>query len=278
MIGSKWENFLKNLGEWQGSFTKISPNGELLGSTPSIISLEGAENNQLVKFRVRRFGPGGYDETPTQDYSQEYRHLGKQAIFFDTGAFSKGSLQLAPFAEFGAEFGFINEDRRLRCVQLYDRQGDLSNITLIREFRSGTSVQERPPLTLDKLLGKWQGIACTAYPDLSSSESYSTCLDVQKIDDNYIQQTLSFGTKTITSKAKIEGHKLIFNEGINSREILFLPDGASSNAPLKYQLREPFLVEVGWLLNETERQRLIRSYDASGAWVTSTHVIEHKVG
>ncbi|MEA5508230.1 DUF3598 family protein [Crocosphaera sp. UHCC 0190] len=278
MIGSKWENFLKNLGEWQGSFTKFSGNGDLLGSTPSIISLEGQDNNQLVKFRVRRFGPGGYDETPTQDYSEEYRNLGKQAIFFDTGAFSKGSLQLAPFAEFGAEFGFVHEDRRLRCVQLYDRQGDLSNITLIREFRSGTNAQERPPLTLEKLLGKWQGTACTVYRDLRPDESYSTCLEIKKNDDTYVETVLSFGNQTITSQAKIEGNKLIINEGINPREILFLPDGTSSNAPLKYQLREPFLVEVGWLLNETERQRLIRSYDATGAWVSSTHIIEQKVG
>ena len=161
MMENNWENFLKNLGEWQGSFTAVSVEGKLLESKPSILTLEGFENNQLVRFRLRRFGPGGYSEPPLSDYSQDHRSLGKQAIFFDTGAFSKGSLQLAPFSEFGAEYGFVAENRRLRFVQLYDRQGYLSSLTLIREFRSGTDAWERPALTVAQLLGQWQGNACT---------------------------------------------------------------------------------------------------------------------
>ncbi len=116
MIENNWTNFLKNLGEWQGSFTSVSPEGELLNSTPSILNLEGLENNQLVLFRLRRFGAGGYSEPPISDYSQEYRSVGRQIIFFETGAFSKGSLQLAPFSEFGAEYGFVAENRLLRFV------------------------------------------------------------------------------------------------------------------------------------------------------------------
>ena len=166
MAENNWQNFLKNLGEWRGSFTKISPQGDILDSTLSIINLEGLENNQLVKFRLRRFEGNDYDQTPTQDYTQEYRSLGKQIIFFETGTFSKGSLQLAPFSDFGSEFGFIKSDRRLRCVLLYDRQNEFSSITLIREFRSNSNAEEGPQLTLEQLLGKWQGIAYTAYPDL----------------------------------------------------------------------------------------------------------------
>ncbi|MEB3174709.1 MAG: DUF3598 family protein, partial [Cyanobacteriota bacterium] len=37
-MGSNWENFLKNQGEWRGSFTQVSPTGEILGSTPSILN------------------------------------------------------------------------------------------------------------------------------------------------------------------------------------------------------------------------------------------------
>ena len=54
MIENNWKNFLKNLGEWQGSFTSVSLEGELLNSTPSILSLEGREDNKLVLFRLRR--------------------------------------------------------------------------------------------------------------------------------------------------------------------------------------------------------------------------------
>ncbi|GBF79768.1 DUF3598 family protein [Aphanothece sacrum] len=277
MIENNWKNFLKNLGEWKGSFTVISTQGNIISSTPSIINLEGLEDNKLVRFRVRRFGPGGYDQTPAQDYQQEYRTMGKQLIFFETGTFSKGSLQLAPFSDFGAEFGFIKDDRRLRSVLLFDTQGEFSSITLIREFRSGTDAQERPQLTLDQLLGKWEGIACTASPDFRPLQSCQTSLEVKKIDDTHIQQQLTFENQTITSIARIEDNKLHFEQGEIPRQILLLADGASTNVPLKLKLRQPFFLEVGWLVNTKERQRLIRHYDATGAWTASTHVIEHKV-
>ena len=50
-----WQNFLKNLGEWRGSFTRLTPQGEVVGSTPSILTLEGFEENKLVRFRLRRY-------------------------------------------------------------------------------------------------------------------------------------------------------------------------------------------------------------------------------
>lgn len=278
MMGTNWENFLKNLGEWQGSFVQVSLDGELLDSAPSILCLEGLENDRLVRFSLRRFGAGGYNEPPISTYEQEYRSLGKQIIFFDTGAFSKGSLQLAPFAEFGAEYGFVAENRRLRFVQLYDRQGNLNSLTLIREFRSGATARERPPLRLEQLYGRWQGIACTAYPDWKPSETYSTSLEIKEIGGDRIQQQLSFGDRTITSTARIEGNKLIFEEGTLPRQILLLPDGTSSNTPLQVQLRQPFFVELGWLVEATQRQRLIRSYNEKGEWISATHIIEQKVG
>lgn len=278
MMENNWENFLQNLGEWQGSFTSVSLEGELLDSTPSILNLEGLENNQLVRFRLRRYGSDGYSEPPLSDYSQEYRTVGSQNIFFETGAFSKGSLQLAPFSEFGAEYGFVAENRRLRFVQLYDRQGNLSSLTLIREFRSATDACERPPLTVEQLLGQWQGTACTAYADWRPSDTCSTRLEVQDLGDDRLRQQLSFGDRTLTSTAQIAGNTLLFEEGTSLRKILLLPDGTSSNTPLQLTLRQPFFVEVGWLVTEQQRQRLIRSYNEKGEWISATHVIEHRVG
>jgi hypothetical protein len=273
---SNWENFLKNLGEWQGSFTQVSASGELLSSTPSILSLEGLDSNQLVRFRLRRFASSDYNQPPISDNTQDYRSVGNQIIFFDTGAFSKGSLQLAPFAEFGAEYGFVAENRRLRFVHLYDRQGNLSTLTLIREFRSGTDARERPPLTVAQLSGTWEGTACTAYADWSPPQTCATRLEVREIGDGRLQQQLAFGDRTITSIARIEGNSLYFEEGTSPRRILLLPDGASSNAPLQVKLRQPFFVEVGWLVQENERQRIIRSYNEKGEWVSATHVIERR--
>jgi hypothetical protein len=272
---NNWENFLKNLGTWEGSFTQVSTDGELLDSTPSILTLEGLEDNQLVRFRVRRFATNT-SEQPTVDNVQEYRSLGRQAVFFDTGAFSKGSLQVAPFAEFGAEYGFVAGNRRSRLVQLFDKQGGFASLTLIREIRSGTEAIMRPELTVEQLVGKWEGTAVTVYSDWKPSETVVTCLEIKEIG-GCLQQQLAFGSRTIASTARIEGNRLHFEEGATPRRVLLLPDGVSSNTPLQISHRQPFFVEAGWLLSDRERQRLIRSYNDKGEWISSTHVVEYKV-
>jgi Domain of unknown function (DUF3598) len=273
-MGSNWENFLKNLGEWTGTFTQVSTAGEILGSTPSILTLEGLEDNQLVKFRVRRFA-NNTDEPPTSDRAQEYRSLGRQAVFFDTGAFSKGSLQVAPFSEFGAEYGFVAEHRRSRLVQLFDKQGNFDSLTLIREIRSGTDATLRPDLTVAQLVGKWAGVACTCYADWRDPDTMPTSLEISQVGDSLPQQ-LAVGDRTISSTARIDGKQLHF-EGATPRKILLLPDGASSNTPLQISHRQPFFVEAGWLLSDNQRQRLIRTYNDKGEWISSTHVIENRV-
>ncbi len=273
-MASNWENFLKNLGEWTGTFTQVSIDGEVLSSTPSILTLAGLEDNQLVKFRLRRFA-NNTDEQPTSDRVQEYRSLGRQAVFFDTGAFSKGSLQVAPFAEFGAEYGFVSKNRRSRLVQLFDQQSNFASLTLIREIRSGTDATLRPDLTVEQLLGKWVGVACTCYADWRDPTTMQTSLAISQVGES-LQQQLTFGDRTISSTARIDGNRLHF-AGTTPRTILLLPDGASSNTPLQISHRQPCFVEAGWLLSSNQRQRLIRNYNDKGEWISSTHVIEDRL-
>jgi len=127
-MASHWQNFLANLGAWQGSFTSISPTGTVLKDTPSLLSLEAAEQNaegaiSMVRFRLQRFEGGDRSAPPSSDLCQEYRSLGRQVVFFDTGTFCKGSLQLAPGTVFGGEFGVVHGDRRHRLVLLYSEAG-----------------------------------------------------------------------------------------------------------------------------------------------------------
>ncbi len=79
---TNWRNFLKNAGEWRGSFTRISGQGEILDSTLSILNLEATNNNETVLFRLRRFQGRDYDSPVIQDYQQEYTSLAKENIFF----------------------------------------------------------------------------------------------------------------------------------------------------------------------------------------------------
>jgi hypothetical protein len=272
---SQWDCLLENLGSWEGSFTRLSPQGELLEDIPSIVSFTGLNDNQLMRQIVRLEPP---NQEPTEKVL-EYSSLGRNTLLFDNGAFSQGSIQFAPYAEFGAELGLIHGDRRLRLVQLFDQQSQLNRLTLIREKLAGSSTGERPPLQVEDLIGTWHGEAITIYPDWRSPTSYSISLNIWR-DNDRLHQKLTFGDgsgHTIASSAQIDGWRLVFDQSPLPIQVLLLPDGASSNCPLEIKTRQPFVLEVGWLLQTDLRQRLIRSYSDKGEWLSLTLVTEHKV-
>lgn len=275
---SQWDCLLQNLGKWQGSFTRLSPSGAIVGDTATIVSLEGLNNNQTIRQSIQR------SSEPGNDTVLEYSSLGRGVLFLETGAFSQGSMQFGPFSEFGAELGLIetNEDnvpgdRRLRLVQLYSRESQLHQLTLIREQRAGSTAKERSPLTVAALLGTWQGEATTVYPDWRNPETYSTTLHVCQDSETRLTQELTMGTQqVIRSTAEIDGSILRFNHGTSTIQVLLLPDGASSTCPIQIKAGQPFFLEVGWLLQPDLRQRLIRSYSDRGEWSSLTLVIERK--
>ena len=226
---SQWKYLLKNLGEWQGSFTRFSPQGEQLEDIPTVVSLEGLNNNQTIRQIIRRLPPG----QPVNEKVLEYSSLNRSTLFLENGAFSQGSIQWGPFSEFGAELGLMEGNRRLRLVQLYNKQNQIERLTLIREKLAGTDTPERPPLTLEQLLGEWQGEAVTIYPDLRSPDTYPTHLKIDREDTNRIVQQLTYGAgasaRTISSTAQINGSVLYFDQSALPTQVVLLPDGASSN-------------------------------------------------
>ncbi|WGV27956.1 DUF3598 family protein [Halotia branconii] len=267
---SQWECFLQNLGVWEGSFTNFSPQGTLLKDIPSRLTLEGLNNNQTVRLSLCRSGQA--------DMVLEYSSMGNSVLFFENGAFSQGSIQLAPFTEFGAEFGFIAENRRLRLVQLFDQNGQIDKFTLIREHLAGTLTSQTPTLQIDDLLGEWQGEAITMYPDWRSPDTYSTILKLQLDDTGRLVQSLSFGGHNITSTATVKGSIIHFDQNPQKQiQVLLLPDGASVTSPLQVQLHQPLLLEVGWLIQSNLRQRMIRNYNDKGEWTSLTLVTEKRV-
>ncbi|MBI1242549.1 MAG: DUF3598 family protein [Nostoc sp. RI_552] len=267
---SQWESLLQNLGEWQGSFTRLSPQGEILQDIKSVVSLEGLENNQTIRQIVSRQGQ--------EDLVLEYSSIAKSTLFFANGAFSQGSIQLAPFTEFGAELGLIHEDRRLRAVQIFNKNGQLDKITLIREHLAGTEPVQRPSLQINQLLGEWQGEAVTIYPDWASPDHHSTTLKLQLDGNGRLIQSLTSALSRITSTGTIKGSIINFDQNPQKQvQVLLLPDGASITSPLQVQLRQPFILEVGWLIQPSLRQRMVRSYNEQGQWVSLTLVTEKKL-
>jgi hypothetical protein len=267
---SQWQCLLQNLGEWQGSFTRYSPQGTLLEDIKSVVSFEGLNDNKTIRQVVRRQGQ--------EDLILEYSSLSQSTLFFENGAFSQGSIQLAPFTEFGAELGLIYKNSRLRLVQLFDKTGKLDKITLIREHLAGTEAVESPLLQIDDLLGEWEGEATTIYPSFASPTKYSTSLKLQLDASGKLIQTTSFNDRTITSTASIKDAIILFDQNLQKQiQVLLLPNGASATSPLQIQLRQPLFLEVGWLIEPNLRQRLIRNYDDKGAWVSLTLVTENRV-
>ena len=279
IMRSQWECLLQNLGCWQGSFTRLSKSGKILEDIPSETSLELKEDNQTVRQVVRRF----YDGQP-QDLVLEYRSLNKSTTFFENGAFSQGALQFAPYTEFGAELGLIYCDRRLRLVLLYDKASQLDRITFIREHLPHSATPERPALTLNDLLGKWEGEAITIASDWLEPESMSTVTEWKQEGDRVIMSLhmqTPMGAKTITSIARIDPHNsqiLNFEQDTLSIQTLFLPDGASITCPVAITTRQPFRLAISWLLEPNLHQRMIRAYDYLGGWASLTLVTERKVG
>jgi hypothetical protein len=127
-------------------------------------------------------------------------------------------------------------------------------------------------LTLDQLIGEWQGNATTLYADWRSPDHYTTQLAVH-IEGN----RLTASNLELTSSAQIQQDRLLFELGGHRIQVLLLLDGASSNTPLAIPRGKPFFLEAGWLVQANRRQRLIRSYDAQGGWVSLTLITEHKV-
>jgi hypothetical protein len=269
---SQWDSLLLNLGSWKGSFTRLSPEGNLQDDIPTLVSLEGLNQNQTMRQTIQHFS----SETGEliQNKVLEYSTLNRSTLFFENGAFSQGSIQFSPVAEFGAELGFIWGDRRLRLVQLFAPNQPLPHLTLIREHRLNTPVAERPPLTVDQLLGEWQGEAVTLYPDRSPPVRYSTTLSVTLESNDRLRQHLTAPQLELTSTAQINGSILLFDQGKYPVQVLLLPDGTSSNTPVTIPRGQLFVLEAGWLIEATLRQRMIRSYDAQGRWSSLTLITE----
>lgn len=273
---SQWQRLLKNRGIWQGSFTQLSPDGQQISDTPTEVALLPYDSDRAMRQEIRRYPQANYQGQPSETVL-DYRSLSRSTLFFEAGAFSQGSIQWGPLSTFGAELGLIADKRRLRLVQLFDQSGELSQITLIREKLKGSNAPARPALKMTDLLGTWQGESVTQYADLRPEQTQSTKLKIEQESDRTIRQTITLeGQRFISTTGRLMGNRLSFSQGSQLMQVLLMPDGASSTCPRCITPRQPLILEAGWLLDANTRQRLIRMYDATGAWVSLTLVTERK--
>lgn len=290
---SQWSDLLENLGIWEGSFTRLSPSGNICEEVPSQVVLEGQDHNDTVRQTIRFFTADG--RTQTQEHVLEYSSLSRSVLVFASGAFSQGSMQYGPFSAFGAEFGLKQGNRRLRLVQRYDAQAQLEQLTLIREHRQGTEPAHQPPLTVAADVGEWRGDAVTLYPDWSPASHTQTQCWMELQGDRIHYQSdlglpsqpsgLSAGADDLIfqinqsqeNASQIRGDRLLTPAGDPAIQWLGLADGCFSLCPMAVPRQQSFSLQVGWHTSDRQRQRLLRHYDATGAWVGLTWVTEYRV-
>jgi Domain of unknown function (DUF3598) len=256
----------------------LSAEGALKEDIPSLISLEGVNDNQSIHLDLRRFYPvAGSSEPECKQIVMDFSAPGAGAMFFESGAFSEGSLHFAPNARFGAESCLVDQDRRLRLVQIFGDGNRFERLTLIREQRVGTDAPERlhyqaPPLALNDLLGNWQGEGVRLYParrEIVENQPIRWQLSRQSESQLLLDETVI----TITVNQSL----LTFEQEGQLYQTLLLPDGASSTCPVTIRAGQAFFLEVGWLRSPTCRQRLIRDYNSNGEWTSLTWIVEHKI-
>ena len=279
---SQWECVLENLGEWVGSFTTVTAEGEPVDDIPSVIKLEGIRDNQAVHLVLTRSYPlpnsaERYSKEVVWDFSTP---PGIGAMYFETGAFSSGALTVTAGVKTIAEFSLRATDRRFRMIQTFDPNQRLDRVTFVREHRQGTTTPERPHLNIFDLLGTCKGSATTFDPNSESqivTNTESTLVThalgyrLVKDDDSMLILSGSANDLTVTNQRLLR-----FSESADSQsyQMLLLPDGGYTTTPTQIRLGYPFSLEIGWLYETGKRQRLVRRYDSTGKWCSATFICE----
>jgi Domain of unknown function (DUF3598) len=274
---SQWDCVLQNLGEWQGSFTRLSPIGEEIDDIPSLISLTGIDDNRSIHLVLNRYYPDPDGLLQPQELAFDFSEPSAGAIFFETGAFSEGSPYLRLGSPSGAEFAFVHADRRLRLIQQFDSDGHMFRLTLVREQRVGTNAAERPVLNLVDWVGSWQGEAITRYPGSDRLDRFPTAQTVTLTGD---RATAFFSQQIggeITESVLIVDHESDRPRLTDhSTQVILLPDAAYAMCPTQIEPGKEISLEVGWSIAPNLRQRLIRTYSDRGEWLSLTFINESK--
>jgi Domain of unknown function (DUF3598) len=276
IVKSQWECVLQNLGEWQGSFSRLSPTGEKIEDIPSLISLTGVDDNRSIHFALTRHYPDADGILQPQEMVFDFSEPGAGAIFFETGAFSEGSPYLRMGAPGGAEFAFRHVDRRLRLIQQFDSNGQLFRLTLIREQRVGSNAPERPPLDLAGWLGVWQGEAVTLCHGSTNIDRVPTTQTVALKDDRMVTRSETIGSQVTQSTFTIDSQSDRPRLTNHSNQVILLPDAAYTLSPTQIEPGTVIALEVGWSIDPNLRQRLIRTYTDRGEWLSLTFITESK--
>jgi hypothetical protein len=286
---SQWQCIQQNIGTWRGSFTQFSPDGIQVKDTPSVLTLTETEPDKKMQITLERTPANGQPETIQREFS--YPGPAPYVYFFETGAFAQGSAQWAAFGQFGAEISLNAGDKRLRFVIMYDSTSagtsKIKYVTLIRETRTSAAHFEEPSLTLEQLLGQWEGSVSILYANMEPMSTGSSQWQLDKSlvlssqeDFGETVKKLSLG-KDLSEESSAKSENILSLTGDLPYQLMLLPNGAYCLLPKIIQKDIAFQIETGWLSIDQalsgSRIRLIRYYDARGVWTDSALIADRPV-
>ena len=265
-VGRQWEQFLLNLGCWQGSFDTLDRDQQLQRRQPSQLTLSKAGaaidlellfwpdqvasdqlsiNDQPINDQPINQQPPAqqpFQGEPVKRIVQSFHQVDPELGFFCTGSFSRGSLQIGSWSRPYAEFGFLCGDRRHRLVLLWDGAGRFDHSVLIREWRAGCGEPEAPALTPEALVGAWSGEETVLERHASAESALPSSCQIA-----WSMQSL--------------------------QQIHWLPDGGGFRVPERVSPQQPFAIEAWWMPAHDQVECLKRSYDENGGWLSTRHLL-----
>jgi hypothetical protein len=178
---------------------------------------------------------------------------------------------------FISEQGIVVENRKRRGMVMFDRAGTPATLIAIRETRGGTLVDDDHALVaLADLIGEWVGVAQVVAADGADEETTTARLLVER-DGDHVRFTSVVGDAQTTltgvpgerSIRLSNGHRLVFLPG---RMLLGYPERIPESGD------RSFTVSVWWWPAPDRVRRMLREYDAAGAWRRSILTDERRGG
>lgn len=224
-----WDNFCQyHVGEWHGTKTRYSPDGEAIKSWQVVTNLEINKDNSTINHKDYLTYADGNTELKTFG---PYLKPTTSALFLDN-SFCWGSKKVTSGSIFVFEIGIRFENRRMLGYCRYDGSGNLEYISIGPEHL-GTTLQENLQKSVNQFNEKSQGTLKNMTPDLIVSEPVPTYWkQLEDLNQDYL--TLHF------------------------------KDRVSLSCPHKIEAENKFFIAVDWQINDTLLQRGIGYYDVSG--------------
>jgi Domain of unknown function (DUF3598) len=241
-----WQNFCRYhaVGNWHGTWTKYSPELEIIESFRGIRSFLLSEDGNTVYHQNHYFYNNFQSES--QIFTIKHKPLilslcldnsfswssTKRESELDGEKFGFSYLEEWKWTPFFCEIGFRHENIKISAGAVYDVHSELQNITVINEYLGSFGEISAYP-SMDELNHSWQGTLKTMTSDWIVSPPVTT--SSQKLE-NINPDYLTLHTNV----------------------------GVSISCPQAIEKGKEFFVAVDWLISPNLLQRGSRYFDASG--------------